>query len=80
MFAKRTNPIFKCFTLIFSVEKKSAQPRTSGGDRNVKFSSESREERNNRRNREEGEKPRGQGEFRRGPPRSVSTRQAINVI
>ncbi|KMQ86965.1 plasminogen activator inhibitor 1 rna-binding protein [Lasius niger] len=50
------------------VEKKSAQPRTSGGDRNVKFSSESREERNNRRNREEGEKPRGQGEFRRGPP------------
>ncbi|XP_011256182.2 plasminogen activator inhibitor 1 RNA-binding protein [Camponotus floridanus] len=50
------------------VEKKSVQPRTSGGDRNVKFSNESREERNNRRNREEGEKPRGQGEFRRGPP------------
>ncbi|XP_050458159.1 plasminogen activator inhibitor 1 RNA-binding protein-like isoform X2 [Cataglyphis hispanica] len=49
-------------------EKKAAQPRTSGGDRNVKFSNESREERNNRRNREEGEKPRGQGEFRRGPP------------
>ncbi|XP_029167558.1 plasminogen activator inhibitor 1 RNA-binding protein-like [Nylanderia fulva] len=52
------------------VEKKATQPRTTGGDRNVKFSSESREERNNRRNREEGEKPRGQGEFRRGGPPS----------
>lgn len=72
--------IFKYFILIFSVEKKAAQPRTSGGDRNVKFSNESREERNNRRNREEGEKPRGQGEFRRGPPRLVSIKQAINVI
>ncbi|KYN20451.1 Plasminogen activator inhibitor 1 RNA-binding protein [Trachymyrmex cornetzi] len=50
-------------------DKKSAQSRASGGDRNVKFSGESREERNNRRNREDGERTlRGQGEFRRGPP------------
>ncbi|CAK9800600.1 Plasminogen activator inhibitor 1 RNA-binding protein [Anthophora quadrimaculata] len=50
-------------------EKKPPQSRTGGGDRNVKFSGENREERNNRRNREDGEKtPRGQGEFRRGPP------------
>nr|XP_034181489.1 plasminogen activator inhibitor 1 RNA-binding protein-like [Osmia lignaria] len=50
-------------------EKKPPQARTGGGDRNVKFSAESREERNNRRNREEGERtPRGQGELRRGPP------------
>ncbi|XP_011339650.1 plasminogen activator inhibitor 1 RNA-binding protein isoform X2 [Ooceraea biroi] len=50
-------------------DKKPAQPRASGGDRNVKFSGESREERNNRRNREDGERTlRGQGEFRRGPP------------
>lgn len=35
----------------------------------MKFSGESREERNNRRNREDGERtPRGQGELRRGPP------------
>ncbi|XP_032679183.1 plasminogen activator inhibitor 1 RNA-binding protein-like isoform X4 [Odontomachus brunneus] len=51
------------------VDKKPSQPRVSGGDRNVKFSGESREERNNRRNREDGERTlRGQGEFRRGPP------------
>ncbi|XP_028045004.1 plasminogen activator inhibitor 1 RNA-binding protein isoform X2 [Monomorium pharaonis] len=51
-----------------AVDKK-AQPRATGGDRNVKFSGESREERNNRRNREDGERVlRGQGEFRRGPP------------
>ncbi|OAD58968.1 Plasminogen activator inhibitor 1 RNA-binding protein [Eufriesea mexicana] len=50
-------------------EKKPPQSRTGGGDRNVKFSGESREERNNRRNREDGERmPRGQGELRRGPP------------
>lgn len=50
-------------------DKKPPQPRTGGGDRNVKFSGESREERNNRRNREDGEKtPRGPGEVRRGPP------------
>lgn len=59
--------------LMFSADKKPAQPRTSGGDRNVKFSGESREERNNRRNREDGERTlRGQGEFRRGPPGLVS--------
>lgn len=53
----------------FSVDKKPVQPRASGGDRNVKFSGESREERNNRRNREEGDRTlRNQGEFRRGPP------------
>lgn len=51
------------------VDKKPVPPRASGGDRNVKFSGESREERNNRRNREEGDRTlRGQGEFRRGPP------------
>ncbi|XP_043279764.1 plasminogen activator inhibitor 1 RNA-binding protein-like isoform X2 [Venturia canescens] len=52
-------------------EKKPVQQRTStGGDRNVKFSGESREERNNRRNREDGDRPpRNQGgELRRGPP------------
>ncbi|XP_076172236.1 uncharacterized protein LOC143149068 isoform X1 [Ptiloglossa arizonensis] len=50
-------------------DKKPPQQRTGGGDRNVKFSGESREERNNRRNREDGERtPRGQGELRRGPP------------
>ncbi|KZC13362.1 PREDICTED: plasminogen activator inhibitor 1 RNA-binding protein-like isoform X2 [Dufourea novaeangliae] len=50
-------------------EKKPPQSRTSGGDRNVKFSGDNREERNNRRNREDGERtPRGQGELRRGPP------------
>ncbi|XP_044590464.1 plasminogen activator inhibitor 1 RNA-binding protein-like isoform X2 [Cotesia glomerata] len=49
------------------VEKKPAQPR-SGGDRNVKFSGESREDHNNRRNREDGDRPpRAQGEYRRGP-------------
>ncbi|XP_034935884.1 plasminogen activator inhibitor 1 RNA-binding protein-like isoform X1 [Chelonus insularis] len=52
------------------VEKKSTQPRSGGGDRNVKFSGESREDHNNRRNREDGERPpRNQGgEVRRGPP------------
>lgn len=50
-------------------EKKSSQPRITGGERNVKFSGESREERNNRRNREDGERtPRNQGDLRRGPP------------
>lgn len=63
------------------VDKKPSQPRVSGGDRNVKFSGESREERNNRRNREDGERTlRGQGEFRRGPPGLVSAKQATNVI
>jgi len=66
--------VFACFVLMFSVDKKPAQPRASGGDRNVKFSGESREERNNRRNREDGERTlRGQGEFRRGPPKLVSS-------
>ncbi|XP_076294641.1 uncharacterized protein LOC143215917 isoform X1 [Lasioglossum baleicum] len=50
-------------------EKKPPQVRPSGGDRNVKFSGDNREERYNRRNREEGERtPRPQGELRRGPP------------
>lgn len=50
-------------------DKKAPQSRTSGGDRNVKFSGETREERNNRRNREDGERtPRNQGEVRRGLP------------
>ncbi|XP_012278169.1 plasminogen activator inhibitor 1 RNA-binding protein isoform X2 [Orussus abietinus] len=51
------------------VEKKPSTPRAAGGERNVKFSGESREEHNNRRNREDGERPpRGQGgELRRGP-------------
>lgn len=53
---------------MFSADKKPAQPRATGGDRNVKFSNESREERNNRRNREDGERAL-RGEFRRGPPR-----------
>ncbi|KAL2751494.1 plasminogen activator inhibitor 1 RNA-binding protein [Vespula maculifrons] len=49
-------------------EKKLSQPRITGGDRSVKFSGESREERNNRRNREDGERTvRNQGEIRRGP-------------
>lgn len=34
----------------------------------MKFSGESREERNNRRNREDGERTPRQGELRRGPP------------
>lgn len=68
--------------MVFLAEKKPArggEPRTSGGDRIVKFSGESREERNNRRNREEGERPvrGGQGEFRRGPPRLI---QAITIL
>lgn len=64
-----------------SGDKKPSQPRTSGGDRNVKFSGESREERNNRRNREDGERVlRGQGEFRRGPSGLVSAKQSTNVI
>ncbi|XP_015113543.1 plasminogen activator inhibitor 1 RNA-binding protein isoform X2 [Diachasma alloeum] len=52
------------------VEKKPSQPRSSGNDRNVKFSGESREEYNNRRNREDGDRPpRGHGgDMRRGPP------------
>ncbi|XP_057319855.1 plasminogen activator inhibitor 1 RNA-binding protein-like isoform X2 [Microplitis mediator] len=51
------------------VEKKPAQQRSGGGDRNVKFSGESREDHNNRRNREDGDRPpRSQGEYRRGPP------------
>ncbi|XP_076230913.1 uncharacterized protein LOC143177043 [Calliopsis andreniformis] len=50
-------------------DKKPPQSRTGGGDHKVKFGGESREERNNRRNREDGERtPRGQGEIRRGPP------------
>lgn len=49
-------------------EKKTTQPRITGGDRSVKFSGESREEHNNRRNREDGERTiRNQGEIRRGP-------------
>lgn len=72
---------FAYFPLTPLVEKKPAQPRVSGGERNVKFSGESREERNNRRNREDGERTlRGQGEFRRGPPGLVSAKQPTNVI
>lgn len=53
---------------LFTAEKKPSQPRT-GGERNLKFSGESREERNNRRNREDGERPpRNQMDNRRGPP------------
>lgn len=53
----------------YLVEKKPAQQRSGGGDRNVKFSGESREDHNNRRNREDGDRPpRNQGEYRRGPP------------
>ncbi|XP_066585959.1 SERPINE1 mRNA-binding protein 1-like [Prorops nasuta] len=49
-------------------EKKLSQQRPPT-DRSVKFSGESREEHNNRRNREDGERPsRGQGDVRRGPP------------
>lgn len=49
-------------------EKKITQPRITAGDRSVKFSGESREEHNNRRNREDGERTiRNQGEVRRGP-------------
>lgn len=58
------------------MEKKPPQQRAqTGGDRNVKFSGESREERNNRRNREDGGErpPRNQGgELRRGPPGLVA--------
>jgi len=51
-------------------EKKLAQTKYSGEhrDRNVKFN-ESREEHNNRRNREDGERPpRAQNDYRRGGP------------
>ncbi|KAI4499038.1 hypothetical protein M0802_005904 [Mischocyttarus mexicanus] len=51
-----------------SGEKKVTQPRVTGGDRSVKFSGESREEHNNRRNREDGDRTiRNQGDIRRGP-------------
>ena len=50
------------------MDKKPA-PQKFGGERNVKFNTESREEHNNRRNREDGERPpRIQNDFRRGPP------------
>lgn len=52
---------------IFAGEKKPVQPRPTGGERNVKFPAESREERNNRRNREEGD-TRPPRDNRRGPP------------
>lgn len=50
-------------------DKKPGQQRF-GGERNVKFSTESREEHNNRRNREDGEQrpARFQNDYKRGPP------------
>lgn len=61
-------------------EKKLSQPRITGGDRSVKFSGESREERNNRRNREDGERTiRNQGEIRRGPSGLVSRMHTLNA-
>ncbi|XP_058804859.1 SERPINE1 mRNA-binding protein 1-like isoform X2 [Phymastichus coffea] len=47
-------------------DKKPSQQKF-GGERNVKFNTESREEHYNRRNHEDGERPRIQNDFRRGP-------------
>ncbi|XP_014213295.1 plasminogen activator inhibitor 1 RNA-binding protein isoform X2 [Copidosoma floridanum] len=50
-------------------DKKPGQQKFGGGERNVKFASENREDHTNRRNREDGERPpRAQNDFKRGPP------------